>query len=100
MNHQKECINNIKLQIDNYKSLINTILYNIQNIHQFDNLDNKYNILINNYYNIIYKSIIHIINLQYKYNIHFYEELIQYFYNPLKVYRFLLNNPDKHVEDM
>lgn len=66
--------------------------------NEYINKDN--NEIITNAYSRIIDSIYTIIDLQKKIHYSFHSELMQYFYNPKKVYHFLLTNPDKHVEDM
>ncbi len=59
---------------------------------------NNYN--VNKISNKINNLIKNIVKARYKYGYTFHEELMQYFYNPSRVNDFLLNNDNKHVEDM
>lgn len=63
------------------------------NNNNFNNIDISYIIHIN-------KLIREVVKARYKYGYTFHEELMQYFYNPSRVNEFLLNNDNKHVEDM
>jgi len=83
--------------IGGYKELIHDRLENIEYMKK--DLGQEYE-LINKTYKRIDKTIKHIIKLQREYNYCYHMELMMYFYNPDKVYKFLLENPNKHVEDM
>lgn len=91
-------MNKNKLQkIIEFRSIIDTVMVNIHNINNLNDINKQYyKNIINFYYNLIFQCIKEI----QKNNFNINEEIIQYVYSPKRVYKFLINNPKKHVEDM
>lgn len=80
--------------IEDYKELIH------ERLDLINTNNNNNNILVTKCYKKINSNIKKLIRLQTEYNYCYHQELMSYFYNPHKVYQFLLNHPNKHVEDM
>lgn len=80
-----------------YREIMNNRVYWINNSAYNDILSEEQK---NEHLKRIYKTVRHLTKLEDDENYTFRIELINYFYNPERVQQFLLNNPDKHVEDM